>query len=77
MFPSVIITGILVPTENFSPLISFLSQCLPARCFAHALRAIILKGGHFSAVAQDVVFLSCFFLVMLWAAVKVTKPKLG
>ncbi len=77
MFPSVIITGILVPTENFPPLISFLSQCLPARYFAHALRAIILKGGHFSAVAQDLIFLSCFFLVMLWAAVKVTKPKLG
>ena len=30
-----------------------------------------------SAVAQDFIFLTSFFFVMLWAAVKVTKPKLG
>lgn len=77
MFPSVIITGILVPTENYPPLISFLSQCLPARYFAHAMRAIILKGADVVAVVQDLIFLSGFFLVALWAAVKVTKPKLG
>ena len=29
MFPSVIITGILVPTENYPPFVSFLSHCLP------------------------------------------------
>ena len=77
MFPSVIITGILVPTENYPPFVSFLSHCLPARYFAHALRSIILKGGDFAAVAQDLIFLTSFFLVALWAAVKVTKPKLG
>ena len=77
MFPSVIITGILVPTENYPPLVSFLSQCLPARYFAHALRAIILKGADFSVVARDLIFLSSFFLLALWAAVRVTKPKLG
>lgn len=55
----------LVPTENYPPLVSFLSQCLPARYFAHALRAIILKGTDLSAVAQDLIFLSCFFLVTL------------
>ncbi len=77
MFPSVLITGILVPTENFPALVSFLSHCLPARYFAHALRTIILKGAGLSAVAQDLVFLTVFFLVFLWAAVRVTKPKLG
>ena len=77
MFPSVIITGILVPTENYPPFVSFLSHCLPARYFAHALRSIILKGADLSAVAQDFIFLTSFFLVMLWAAVKVTKPTLG
>ena len=77
MFPSVIITGILVPTENYPPFVSFLSHCLPARYFAHALRSIILKGVDFAAVAQDFIFLTSFFLVALWAAVKVTKPKLG
>ena len=29
MFPSVIITDILVPTENYPPFVSFLSHCLP------------------------------------------------
>ena len=77
MFPSVIITGILVPTDNYPPLVSFLSQCLPARYFAHALRAIILKGADFPTVAYDLIFLSGFFLLALWAAVRVTKPKLG
>lgn len=77
MFPSVIITGILIPTENYPALVSFLSRCLPARYFAHALRAIILKGAGFSAVAQDLAFLLVFFLVFLWAAVRVTRPKLG
>lgn len=77
MFPSVIITGILVPTENYPPLISFLSLGLPARYFAHALRPFILKGGDIPAVTQDLIFVSGFSLVTLCAAVKVTKPKLG
>ena len=37
----------------------------------------ILGSTALSAVAQDFIFLTSFFLVMLWAAVKVTKPKLG
>jgi ABC-2 type transport system permease protein len=77
MFPSVLISGILVPADNYPPLVSFLSHCLPARYVAHALRAIILKGAELSAVAQDLAFLTVFFLVFLWAAVRVTKPKLG
>lgn len=75
MLPSVMITGILVPTENYPPLVSFLSHCLPARYFAHALRSLILKRTDFAAVARDFIFLTSF--VALWAAVKVTKPKLG
>jgi ABC-2 type transport system permease protein len=77
MFPSVIITGILVPTDNYPPLISFLSHCLPARYFAHALRAITLKGAGFAEVSVDLVFLSTFFVMFLYAAVRVTKAKLG
>jgi ABC-2 type transport system permease protein len=77
MFPSVLITGIIVPADNYPPVVSFLSHCLPARYFAHALRAIILKGAGLSAVVQDLIFLTVFFLVFLWAAVRVTKPKLG
>ncbi len=77
MFPSVIISGILVPADNYPPLVSFLSHCLPARYFAHALRAIILKGAGLVAVVQDLLFLMAFFLVFLWAAVRVTKPRLG
>lgn len=75
MFPSVIITGILFPTDNSPPLVSFLSQCL---CyFAYALRAIILKGADISAGTYDLIFLLGFFLLALWAAVRVTKPKPG
>lgn len=77
MFPSVIITGILVPTDNYPPMISALSHCFPARYFAHALRAITLKGAGFAEVSTDLFFLSGFFLVSLIAAVRVTKPKLG
>ncbi|MGE0683710.1 MAG: ABC transporter permease [Candidatus Binatia bacterium] len=77
MFPSIMITGILVPTDNYPPFISALSHCLPARYFAHALHAIILKGSGFAEVQKDLLFLAGFFVVFLAAAVKVTKPKLG
>ncbi len=77
MFPSVIITGILLPTDNYPPLISFLSHCLPARYFAHALRAITLKGAGFLEVSGDLLFLALFFVVFLYAAIRVTQPKLG
>jgi ABC-2 type transport system permease protein len=77
MFPSVIITGILVPTDNYPPFISALSHCLPARYFAHALHAIVLKGSGFAEVRTDLLFLSGFFLAALSAAVAVTKTKLG
>lgn len=77
MFPSVIITGILVPTDNYPPVISALSRCLPARYFAHALHAITLKGAGFAEVSTDLLFLGGFFVFSLAAAVFVTKPKLG
>jgi ABC-2 type transport system permease protein len=77
MFPSIMITGILVPTDNYPPFISALSHCLPARYFAHALHAIVLKGAGFAEVQGDLLFLGGFFLVSLAAAVKVTKSKLG
>jgi len=77
MFPSVIITGILVPTDNYPLVIDALSRCLPARYFAHALRAITLKGAGFAEVGTDLLFLSGFFVFSLIAAVRVTKPKLG
>ncbi|MBI3247363.1 MAG: ABC transporter permease [Deltaproteobacteria bacterium] len=77
MFPSIMITGILVPTDNYPPFISALSHCLPARYFAHALHAIVLKGSGFAEVQTDLLFLSGFFVVSLAAAVKVTKAKLG
>ncbi len=77
MLPSIMITGILVPTDNYPPFISALSHCLPARYFAHALHAIVLKGSGFAEVQTDILFLSGFFVVFLAAAVKVTKAKLG
>ena len=77
MFPSIMITGILVPTDNYPPFISALSHCLPARYFAHALHAIILKGAGFAEVQTDLLFLSGFFVVSLVAAVGVSKAKLG
>ncbi len=77
MFPSIMITGILVPTDNYPPFISALSHCFPARYFAHALHAIVLKGAGFAEVQTDLLFLTGFFLVSLTAAVAVTKTKLG
>jgi ABC-2 type transport system permease protein len=77
MFPSVMITGILVPTDNYPAVISLLSHCLPARYFAHALHAIALKGAGFTEVSGDLLFLTGFFVLALFAAVQVTKPKLG
>lgn len=77
MFPSIMISGILVPTDNYPPFISALSHCLPARYFAHALQAITLKGAGFAEVSGDLAFLTIFFLMALFAAVQVTKPKLG
>jgi ABC-2 type transport system permease protein len=77
MFPSIIITGILVPTDHYPAFVSFLSHCLPARYFAHALRAITLKGAGLAEVTTDLLFLSGFFVISLVAAVRVTKAKLG
>ena len=77
MFPSVIITGILVPADNYPLVINLLSHCLPARYFAHALHAIILKGAGLAEVSSDMLFLAGFFLLFLFAAVRTTKPKLG
>ncbi len=77
MFPSIMITGILVPTDNYPAFISALSHCFPARYFAHALHAIVLKGAGFAEVRTDLLFLGSFFLAALSAAVAVTKTKLG
>src|SRR5262249_28654497 len=69
MFPSIMITGILVPTDNYPAFISVLSHCMPARYFAHALHAIALKGAGFPEVSGDLAFLSVFFVLSLCGAV--------
>jgi len=60
-FPS----GALYPTESYPGWLQGISAVFPMRYAVHALRALLLKGVGFQAVAFDLLIMAVFAAVML------------
>jgi ABC-2 type transport system permease protein len=71
-FPS----GALYPTESYPGWLQVISAIFPMRYAVHALRALLLKGVGFAAVAPDLALMSGFAAVMLTLAALLFKRTL-
>jgi ABC-2 type transport system permease protein len=71
-FPS----GALYPTESYPTWLKALSAVFPMRYAVHALRALLLKGVGFGAVAPDLAVMAGFAAIMLVLAAVLFKRTL-
>ena len=65
----ILMSGIFTNVESMPPWAHFISNLIPATHFMHAVRAIILKGSVFLDLWVDMVYILCFDVVMITAAV--------
>jgi ABC-2 type transport system permease protein len=71
-FPS----GALYPTESYPGWLQAISAVFPMRYAVHALRALLLKGVGFQAVAPDLLVMGGFAAIMLVLAATLFKRTL-
>ncbi len=71
-FPS----GAIYPVSSFPGWLSAFSKINPEAYAVHALRSLIFKGGDFSAVKNDFIFLILFTTLMLLGAIGIFKRRL-
>ncbi|MBI5183990.1 MAG: ABC transporter permease [Nitrospinae bacterium] len=71
-FPS----GAIYPISSFPGWLSTFSKINPETYAVHALRSLIFKGGDFSAIKNDFIFLILFTILMLLGAIGIFKRRL-
>jgi len=72
----IFLSGTFYPIEAMSPLVQPISYVLPLTYMIHALRSIIVKGAALDVVANDLLFLSAYTVIMIVLAVVVFRKKL-
>lgn len=68
MLPSMLLSGFVFPIENMPLPLQILSNVVPARYFIHALRGVLLRGNGLPEIGLDLLMLSAFAAVMLFAS---------
>ena len=68
MLPSLLLSGFFYPIENMPPVLQAITTLVPARYFLVVIRGIFLKGVGLTILWKELLFLSLFALLMLWAS---------
>jgi ABC-2 type transport system permease protein len=68
MLPSMLLSGFVFPIENMPLPLQVLSNVVPARYFIHALRGVLLRGNGLPEIGFDLLMLSAFAALMLFAS---------
>lgn len=77
MLPSLLLSGFLFPTDNLPGPLWVVSVLVPARYLVALLRSVLLKGGGFFDVWQDLVGLAAFALVTVAASTASFKRRIA
>jgi ABC-2 type transport system permease protein len=65
LLPTFVLSGFVFPIRNMPPVIQAVTYLIPGKYFLVALRAIILKGAGLGAFWDQVLFLTCFAVLIL------------
>ncbi|MBX7194427.1 MAG: ABC transporter permease [Sandaracinaceae bacterium] len=77
MLPSMLLSGFVFPIENMPLPLQVISNVVPARYFIHALRGVLLRGNGFPEIGFDLLMLTAFACLMLFAGTKRFKRELA
>ncbi len=68
MLPALLLSGFFYPIENMPPALQAVTTVVPARYFLVVIRGIFLKGVGVAVLWKELLFLSAFALLMLFAS---------
>ncbi len=77
MLPSVFFSGFVFPRETMPPIFYGLSTLLPATYFISLMRAIILRGAHFTEYWQNLVILMGISVLLFCVCALRFRSKIG
>lgn len=77
MLPSVFFSGFVFPRETMPPIFYGLSTLLPATYFISLMRAIILRGAHFTEDRQNLVILMGISVLLFCVCALRFRSKIG
>jgi ABC-2 type transport system permease protein len=68
MLPALLLSGFFYPIENMPPVLQAITAIVPARYFLVVIRGIFLKGVGVAVLWKELLFLSAFAFLMLFAS---------
>jgi ABC-2 type transport system permease protein len=68
MLPALLLSGFFYPIENMPPALQAITTIVPARYFLVVIRGIFLKGVGVAVLWKELIFLSVFAFLMLFAS---------
>jgi ABC-2 type transport system permease protein len=77
LMPSTLLSGMIFPIDSMPTLLVILSNIIPARWFVVIVRGIMLKGVGLNYLWKETLVLCAMTLILMAAAVRSFKPRLG
>ena len=68
MLPALLLSGFFYPIDNMPPVLQAVTTIVPARYFLVVIRGVFLKGVGIAVLWKELLFLSAFALLMLFAS---------
>jgi len=76
MMPTMLLSGMVFPTESMPRLLQWLSALLPVRWFISAVRKVMIQGVNVAFVVKELAILAGMIALLLVISVKTFKTKL-
>jgi ABC-2 type transport system permease protein len=77
ILPSVMLSGYIFEIKNMPTILQYVTYIIPARYFILILRGIMLKGSNIVVLWEQALFLIGLTVILLFAATKRFKLKIG
>ena len=77
VLPSVMLSGYIFEIKNMPDILQYVTYLVPARYFILIIRGIMLKGSGITVLWVEAVFLAALTMLLLFAASKKFKLKMG
>jgi ABC-2 type transport system permease protein len=77
MLPALLLSGFFYPIENMPPVLQAITTVIPARYFLVIIRGIFLKGVGLAIIWKELLYLSVFAALMLFASAAKFQKRLG
>lgn len=77
MMPTIVFSGLIFPIENIPLVLRWIPDIIPARWYISAVRKIMIEGAGPAAFAKDLAIIALMATVLMGAALKKFKVRLG